>query len=88
MIDQTKDPQKESRNRRLSAALRDNLKRRKTQARGRDVGRDAGRDTGHDSGCDAASAVGQDVESSDAPAGAPTETHDSAGFAKNNQRNS
>jgi len=30
-----KDQQKQSRNRRLSAALRDNLKRRKAQARGR-----------------------------------------------------
>ena len=41
MTDRPKDPQKESRNRRLSAALRDNLKRRKAQAKGRNVGRDA-----------------------------------------------
>jgi hypothetical protein len=33
-----KDQQKERRNRRLSAALRDNLKRRKAQQRGRTVG--------------------------------------------------
>jgi hypothetical protein len=34
-----KDPQKETRTRRLSAALRDNLKRRKAQARGRNAAR-------------------------------------------------
>ena len=33
-----KDQQKQSRARRLSAALRDNLKRRKAQARGRKAG--------------------------------------------------
>ncbi len=33
-----KDQQKQSRTRRLSAALRDNLKRRKAQARGRKAG--------------------------------------------------
>jgi hypothetical protein len=44
MTDRPKDPQKESRNRRLSAALRDNLKRRKAQAKGRDLGRDPGRE--------------------------------------------
>ena len=38
MIDRPKDPQKERRAQRLSAALRDNLKRRKAQARGRNSG--------------------------------------------------
>jgi hypothetical protein len=41
MTGRSKDPQKESRNRRLSAALRDNLKRRKAQARGRSAGPNA-----------------------------------------------
>ena len=35
MTDRPKDPQKQNRERRLSAALRDNLKRRKAQAKGR-----------------------------------------------------
>ena len=35
---QPKDPQKQRRAQRLSAALRDNLKRRKAQARGRSSG--------------------------------------------------
>ncbi|MBX9777058.1 MAG: hypothetical protein K2Y71_21975 [Xanthobacteraceae bacterium] len=42
MTDRPKDQQKQNRNRRLSAALRDNLKRRKVQARARDGGRDLG----------------------------------------------
>jgi hypothetical protein len=37
MTDRPKDPQKQNRERRLSAALRDNLKRRKAQAKGRKV---------------------------------------------------
>jgi hypothetical protein len=37
MTGAVKDQQKESRNRRLSAALRNNLKRRKAQQRGRAV---------------------------------------------------
>jgi hypothetical protein len=48
MTGRAKDQQKERRNRRLSAALRDNLKRRKAQQRGRAV--EAGRATEpHDS---------------------------------------
>ena len=39
-----KDPQKERRAQRLSAALRDNLKRRKAQAKRRDLGRAAEKD--------------------------------------------
>jgi hypothetical protein len=61
MTDRPKDPQKQSRERRLSAALRDNLKRRKAQAKGRTT-------------------AGQDTQRT--PAGASTETHDSAGFAE------
>ena len=37
MTDRPKDQQKQNRERRLSAALRDNLKRRKAQAKGRKV---------------------------------------------------
>jgi hypothetical protein len=44
MTDRPKDPEKQSRDRRLSAALRDNLKRRKAQAKGRDLGRSAEKD--------------------------------------------
>jgi hypothetical protein len=43
MTDQPKDQQKQSRERRLSAALRDNLKRRKAQAKRRNAGDDAKR---------------------------------------------
>ncbi|MPZ38549.1 MAG: hypothetical protein GEU95_10850 [Rhizobiales bacterium] len=75
---QNKDPQKESRARRLSAALRDNLKRRKAQARGRDAGRNAGRDEG-------GSAERAPEPASPRP---PSGTHDSAEFAENNKRNS
>ena len=39
MTDRPKDPQKQNRERRLSAALRDNLKRRKAQAKERNAGR-------------------------------------------------
>jgi len=42
MTDRPKDQQKQRRAQRLSAALRDNLKRRKAQARGRDAGPGAG----------------------------------------------
>jgi hypothetical protein len=52
MTDRPKDQEKQNRNRRLSAALRDNLKRRKAQARGRTAEKDgpAGSSTGtHDS---------------------------------------
>jgi hypothetical protein len=38
MTDGPKNPEKTRRERRLSAALRDNLKRRKAQARGRSSG--------------------------------------------------
>jgi hypothetical protein len=38
MNDRPKTPEKTRRERRLSAALRENLKRRKAQARGRSVG--------------------------------------------------
>jgi hypothetical protein len=41
MTDRPKDQQKQNRERRLSAALRDNLKRRKAQAKGRIVGQNA-----------------------------------------------
>ena len=41
MTDRPKDQQKQSRTRRLSAALRDNLKRRKAQAKGRKAGHGA-----------------------------------------------
>jgi hypothetical protein len=48
-----RDQQKQSRARRLSVVLRDNLKRRKAQARGRQAGRQDGLDKGstetHDS---------------------------------------
>jgi|SoiMethySBSTD1v2_1073268.scaffolds.fasta_scaffold2358420_2 hypothetical protein len=37
MTDRPKDQQKQNRNRRLSTALRDNLKRRKAQAKGRSL---------------------------------------------------
>jgi hypothetical protein len=70
--DQQKDPQKALRTRRLSAALRDNLKRRKAQARGRDEGRSPSTGRANETG------------SADRPAG----THDSAEFAENNKRNS
>jgi hypothetical protein len=70
--DQQKDPQKVHRTRRLSAALRDNLKRRKAQARGRDEGRSPSGDRA------------SEKESVDRPTG----THDSAEFAENNKRNS
>jgi hypothetical protein len=68
MTDRPKDQQKQSRNRRLSVALRDNLKRRKAQAKGRTLGRK----------------VEQGAEPAPTPsAAAPsTETHDSAGFAE------
>ena len=52
MVERPKDQQKQNRNRRLSAALRDNLKRRKSQARGREAekGEPAGSSTEtHDS---------------------------------------
>ncbi len=65
MTDRPKDPQKQNRERRLSAALRDNLKRRKAQAKRRKV-------AGH---------------AEQAPGGASTATHDSAGFA-GDKRNS
>ena len=41
MTDRPKDQQKQRRAKRLSAALRDNLKRRKAQARGRTAGQGA-----------------------------------------------
>jgi hypothetical protein len=48
-----KEQQKQSRTRRLSAVLRENLKRRKAQARGRKAGQQDGSDKGstetHDS---------------------------------------
>jgi len=52
MTERPKDQEKQSRNRRLSTALRDNLKRRKAQARGREAAKDGPADpsTGtHDS---------------------------------------
>jgi hypothetical protein len=42
MTETTKNPNKNSRARRLSAALRDNLKRRKAQAKARKGGQSAG----------------------------------------------
>jgi hypothetical protein len=45
MADRPKDQQERRRAQRLSAALRDNLKRRKAQAKGRNLGRIAGRST-------------------------------------------
>ena len=44
MTGNPKEQQKQSRTRRLSAVLRDNLKRRKAQAKGRDLGRQAEKD--------------------------------------------
>ena len=44
MTDRPKNQQKDNCNRRLSAALRDNLKRRKAQAKRRDLGRAAEKD--------------------------------------------
>jgi hypothetical protein len=70
--DQQKDPQKAHRTRRLSAALRDNLKRRKAQVRGRNEGR----------------SQSGEVPSETGSADRPTGTHDSAEFAENNKRNS
>jgi hypothetical protein len=52
MNDGPKSPEKARRERRLSAALRENLKRRKAQARGRATGRAGAEDragTPHDS---------------------------------------
>jgi hypothetical protein len=46
MTDRPKDQQKQIRERRLSAALRNNLKRRKVQAKGRKAGHDAERTPG------------------------------------------
>jgi len=43
MTDRPKDQQKQRRERRLSAALRDNLKRRKAQAKGRIAGQSGDR---------------------------------------------
>jgi hypothetical protein len=48
MTDKRKPTQKELREQRLEAALRENLKRRKAQARGRAESRDEGGET-HDS---------------------------------------
>ena len=47
MTDRPKDPQQQNRTRRLSAALRDNLKRRKAQAKERNAGRSAGSGAEH-----------------------------------------
>jgi hypothetical protein len=44
MTDRPKDQQKQRRAQRLSAALRDNLKRRKAQAKRRNLGREAEKD--------------------------------------------
>ena len=49
MTNSSKDQQKQRRAQRLSAALRDNLKRRKVQARGRNIGPTAERGTEHGS---------------------------------------
>jgi hypothetical protein len=50
MNDRAKDAEKARREQRLSAALRENLKRRKAQARGRATGATGDRaDTAHDS---------------------------------------
>jgi hypothetical protein len=50
MNDRPKDPERERRERRLSAALRENLKRRKAQARARAAGAGPDRlDAPHDS---------------------------------------
>jgi hypothetical protein len=51
MSDRPKDPERERREQRLSAALRENLKRRKAQLRGRATGSGADRadPTPHDS---------------------------------------
>jgi hypothetical protein len=67
-----KDPQKARRAQRLSAALRDNLKRRKAQAKGRDLGRNVGRNPERSA----------DSGATNPPAGPSTETHDSAGFGE------
>jgi hypothetical protein len=64
-----KDQQKQSRTRRLSVALRDNLKRRKAQARWRTAAQGGEQDRGE-----------QDRGEQDR-AGPSKETHDSAGFA-------
>ena len=50
MTDRPKDPERDKREQRLSAALRENLKRRKAQARARAAGSGADRvDLPHDS---------------------------------------
>jgi hypothetical protein len=74
----SKDQQKEQRTRRLSLALRDNLKRRKAQARGR-VADGASHDSVHGH---RGRSTGTDL------AGTSPNTHDSAEFAENNKRNS
>ena len=68
MTEIPKDPKKERRAQRLSAALRDNLKRRRAQAKERNVGRN--RESTAESGA------------KNAPAGPSTATHDSAGFGE------
>jgi hypothetical protein len=54
-----KDQQKQNRKRRLSAALRDNLKRRKAQARERASG-----DKGHAAGTHDSAGIGADKQKS------------------------
>ncbi len=68
MTETPKDPQKARRAQRLTAALRDNLKRRKAQAKGRNAGRNLER----------AAESGAKTP----PAGPSTATHDSAGFGE------
>ena len=73
MTDRPRDQQKENRARRLSAALRDNLKRRKAQAKERNKGRNLGRSA--------------ERRAKSSPAGSSTETHDSAGFGNEKPNN-
>jgi len=66
MSERPKEHRKDSAQSRRAAALRDNLKRRKAQARGRQEGRAQGREP-----------VGERVGE---PAGSPGGPHDSAGI--------
>ena len=72
MTETPKDPQKARRAQRLSAALRDNLKRRRAQAKERNVERNVGRNLEGTA----------ESGAKNAPAGPSTETHDSAGFGE------
>jgi hypothetical protein len=74
-----KDQQKQSRTRRLSVALRDNLKRRKAQARWRTAAQGGEQDRGEQDRGE--QDRGEQDRGEQDRAGPSKETHDSAGFA-------